>query len=107
ISIVHGRFFDEHDRQDGVPVALVNQTMARKLWPKGDSIGGQIRVNDNNTGPRPLEIVGVVGDVKQLNLESDPAFDIYIPMAQFHEDNVGAITNSHYWVVRSSLDSSA
>jgi len=63
-----------------------------------------LRVDDNNTGPRPVEIVGVVGDVKQDSLEGDPAFDVYIPMAQVHEDNVGTITNSHYWIIKARAD---
>jgi putative ABC transport system permease protein len=104
IPLVHGRLFDEHDRSDTIPVALINENLARRLWPKGDAIGVQLRVDDNNTGPRPVEVVGVVGDVKQDSLEGDPAFDIYIPMAQVHEDNAGAITNSHYWVVKARAD---
>lgn len=105
IPLVQGRLFDEHDRSDTIPVALINENLARRLWPKGDAIGAQLRVDDNNTGPRPVEVVGVVGDVKQDSLEGDRAFDIYIPMAQVHEDNVGTITNSHYWVIRSQRGS--
>jgi putative ABC transport system permease protein len=101
IPLVQGRSFDEHDRGNTIPVALINEHLAHRLWHNGSAIGAQLRVDDNNTGPRPVEIVGVVGDVKQDSLESEPAFDIYIPMAQVHEDNVGAITNSHYWVIRS------
>lgn len=104
IPPVQGRLFDEHDRGNTIPVALINEHLARRLWPKGDAIGAQLRVDDNNTGPRPVEVVGVVGDVKQDSLEGEPAFDIYIPMAQVHEDNVGAITNSHYWVIKARAD---
>lgn len=103
IPLLQGRSFG-HDNPDSPPVALINETMARRLFPKGDSIGAQINVDDNNTGPRPVEIVGVVGNVKQLGLENDQSFDVYIPMAQLHEDNVGAITNSQYWVIRSTTE---
>jgi predicted permease len=105
IPLLQGRSFVDQDNTDHPPVALINETMARRLFPGGDAIGAQLNVDDNNTGPRPVEIAGIVGNVKQLGLESDPAFDIYIPMAQIHEDNVGAITNSQYWVVRSTADS--
>lgn len=105
IPLLQGRAFSDHDKGDSVPVALINEAMARRLWPKGDAIGANIRIDDNNTGPRPVEISGIVGNVKQLNLESDQTFDIYIPMAQIHEDNVGMITNSQYWVVRSTAES--
>ena len=105
ISLVKGRLLSDKDRGDTVPVALINETMARKLWPKEDPIGKQLKVDDNNSGPRPLEIVGVVGDVRQLNLDTAPTFDIYISMNQVHTDNVGSLTNSYYCVVRSHLDS--
>jgi putative ABC transport system permease protein len=79
--------------------------MARRLFPKGDAIDANINIDDNNTGPRPLEIAGIVGNVKQLGLESDQTSDIYIPMAQIHEDAVGLVTNSQYWVIRSTAES--
>ena len=105
IPLLHGRAFSDHDDAGHVPVALISEAMARRLWPKGDVIGAHINVDDNNTGPRPVEIAGVVGNVKQVGLESDQTFDIYIPMAQIHEDAVGLVTNSQYWVVRSTAES--
>lgn len=104
IPLVQGRLFDDHDRSNKTPVALINENLARRLWSNGNAIGAQLRVDDNNTGPRPIEIVGVVGDVKHDGLEGEPSFDIYIPMAQVHEDNVGTITNNHYWVVKARSD---
>ncbi|HET6974678.1 MAG TPA: ABC transporter permease [Pyrinomonadaceae bacterium] len=103
IPLLQGRLFDDHDRGDTVPVALINENLARRLWPNRNAIGEQLRVDDNNTGPRPIEIAGVVGDVRQESLEADPVFDIYIPMAQVHADNVDSITNSHYWLIRSHV----
>jgi len=104
IPLLKGRAFLDHDNADSPPVALINEAMERRLFPKGDALGAHINVDDNNTGPRPVEIAGVVGNVKQLSLEADQTFDIYIPMAQLHEDNVGAITNSQYWVIRSTTE---
>jgi len=104
IPLVQGRLFADNDRADTVPVALINENLARKLWPRGDAIGARVKVDDNNTGPRPVEIVGVVGDVKHEGLESDSVFDIYIPMAQVHPDNVRSIADSHYWVLRSHAE---
>src|SRR3984893_17585307 len=105
IPLLQGRTFSDHDNADSMTVALAKEAMARRLWPKGDAIGAHISIDDNNTGPRPVEISGIVGNVKQLNLESDQTFDIYIPMAQIHEDGVGMVTNSQYWVVRSKAES--
>ncbi len=107
IPLLQGRPINEHDNGKSVPVVVINETMARRLWPGGNPIGARINIDDNNEGPRPVEIVGVVGNVKHTNLESDPTFDLYLPLAQFHEDNVGLIRNSHYWMVRSAADSRA
>jgi predicted permease len=103
IPLLQGRMLNSHDDANSVAVALVNETMAAKFWPQGDVIGARINVDDNDTGPRPVEVVGVVGNVKQLSLESDPTFDVYLPVAQVHENGVSLITNTLYWVVRSRL----
>ncbi|HEU0253476.1 MAG TPA: ADOP family duplicated permease, partial [Pyrinomonadaceae bacterium] len=104
IPLRQGRAFDEHDRADRPPVAIVNENLARKFWPDGNVLGARIQVDDNNTGPRPLEIVGVVGDVKHVSLEDKPTFDVYLPLAQIHEDSLDVVTNSHSWILRSNLD---
>ena len=105
IPLLQGRPFGNHDTAQSVPVILINETMARRFWPTDTAVGKRIQIDDNNEGPRPVEIVGVVGNVKHLSLESDPTFDVYMPMAQIHEDSVGLITNNHYWVVRSNVKS--
>jgi putative ABC transport system permease protein len=107
IPLRQGRAFDSHDKDDRAPVAIVNETLASRFFPKGDAIGAQIQIDDNNTGPRHVEIVGVVGDVKHVSLEDKPTIDIYLPMAQVHEDGVSALTNSMYWVLRSNADTAA
>ncbi len=100
IRLLRGRVFDNRDNSDSPPVAVINEAMASRIFPHGDAIGSRLNVDDNNTGPRPVVISGVIGNVKQVNLESEEAFDIYLPMAQVHEDNVESLTNSQYWVVR-------
>lgn len=107
IPLIQGRALDEHDDDDSVPVILINETMARQLWPNKNPIGARLDIDDNNKGSRPVEIVGVVGNVKHPTLESDPTFDIYVPIAQIHEDALGLIRNNHYWIVRSKIDSRA
>ena len=104
IPLMQGRGIDAHDTADSIPVVVVNENMAKRLWPNASAIGARINIDDNNTGPRPVEIVGVVGNVKHASLESDPTYDVYLPMAQVHKDGVGIITNTHYWIVRSKSD---
>ena len=64
-------------------------------------------MDDNNGGPRPLEVVGVVGDVRQVSLDGDPTLDIYVPYDQLHPDNVALARANMYWVVRGRIDDGA
>jgi len=107
IPLLQGRFMEKWDNPDSIRVAIINENMARRFWPNENPIGARINIDDNNSGPRPVEIVGVVGNVKHVNLEGDPTFDIYLPMEQVHEDGVGLLTNTHYWIVRSNTDPQA
>jgi predicted permease len=80
IPLVAGRWFTESDTSQAPPVIVVNQTLARRFWPEGNALGGRLVVDQNNG--RVAEIVGVVGDVKQEQLESRDWPTIYNPYAQ-------------------------
>jgi len=81
IPIVKGRGFTEQDKAGAPPVAIVNETLARKHWPDGDAIGKRIRFY-GPLGKVPwMEIVGIVQDVKhELNLPVTPEY--YLPHDQ-------------------------
>ena len=104
IPLIAGRKFNESDTALTAPVALISQNLAHRYWPNGNPLGAHLRINDNNQGPRLVEIVGVVGDVKHLNLDGEPAPHIYLPVHQMHEDGVVWLTNSHYWLLRTTVD---
>jgi putative ABC transport system permease protein len=79
IPLLAGRDFDDRDRADGAPVAIVNETLARRAWANESAIGKRVRV----LGPDVwVTVVGVVGDVKQVTLSEPPAAQIYGPVAQ-------------------------
>lgn len=105
IPVIRGRGFTAEDSEAGRPVVLVNEALARQFL--ADPIGARLMVDDNNGGPRPLEVVGVVGDVRQVSLDGDPTMDIYVPYDQLHPDNVSLATASMYWVVRGRIDGGA
>ncbi|HVP56072.1 MAG TPA: ABC transporter permease [Candidatus Eisenbacteria bacterium] len=54
VPIVQGREFSDHDTADAPCVAVINEGMARKYWPKGDALGGHIQVSKKS-----CEIVGI------------------------------------------------
>jgi hypothetical protein len=51
-------------------------------------IGHRLLMNDNSKGPRRVEVVGVVEDVRQAALDTPATFDIYIPLRQIHPDGI-------------------
>jgi predicted permease len=104
IPLIAGREFNERDMAQTAPVALISQNLAHRYWPDRSPLGAHLRINDNNQGPRLVEIVGVVGDVKHLSLDGEPAPHIYIPIHQTHEDGVVWLTDNQYWLLRTAVD---
>lgn len=81
IPLLAGRDFTAEDRADGRPVAIVSEGLARRLWPRGDALGKQIK-NFGPDHPSPWKtIVGVVGDVRYRGLAA-PTLDYYVPYTQ-------------------------
>jgi putative ABC transport system permease protein len=77
IPLVAGRAFLSADTPTGRPVAIVNETLARRLWPGRSPIGERLW-----HAAAPREVVGVVRDVKVRSLGEDPQPQIYVPLAQ-------------------------
>jgi putative ABC transport system permease protein len=102
IPLLAGRSFTEEDDGDRPPVVIVSNVLAKNHFPDRSPIGQRIMVDDNDAGNRPVEIVGVVGPVKQTNLETPARPDMYLPLRQAHKDGVPFLRNSAYWVVRSA-----
>ena len=78
IPIVRGRGFDDRDRRDGKPIALINETMASRFWPDRDPIGSRIFVDLYVE----REVVGVVEDGKYRALQEEAQPYVYIPLSQ-------------------------
>jgi predicted permease len=77
IPLRAGRDFTMADRPFSENVILINETLARKLWPGQDAVGQQARLVD---GPR--RVIGVVGDVRHLALEKEAGAEMYLPLRQ-------------------------
>src|SRR5579872_529803 len=84
IALVAGREFAEGDSKGGPPVAIINETLARKYFDKQNPIGLHLTLDDDRTIPKlgPIEIVGVVKDSKYNNLREKPQQFVYFPSAQ-------------------------
>ena len=80
--LVQGRPFEAADREGAPFVAIVNQTMAARVWPGQDPIGRTILQRTGSGQERPLHIVGVAADGKYRSVAEPPRNYIYVPMAQ-------------------------
>lgn len=79
IPLVTGRTFTASDGPQAPEVALVNQSMARRYWGTASPLGARISVDSGRTW---VAIVGVVGDVRQYGLDTEPSDELYAPFAQ-------------------------
>lgn len=101
-----GRSFGEDDRSDTPPVALVSEALADRFL-SGRAVGQRLLINDNNRGARPVEIVGVVEDVRQSALNLPPTLDIYLPLGQMHSAWLSWLRDNQFWMVRTASDPAA
>jgi len=89
--IVRGRPFDAHDDVASTPVVIVNETLARRLWPNEDPIGKRITTTIRNIGPLARrnvpgdehQVVGVVRDIRNTSLRDDTEPAMYFATGQF------------------------
>ena len=80
IRLLAGRGFSSHDREGAPKVAVINQTFAARAWPGQDPVGRTFRTAQ--TGPDPVEIVGVVPDGKYNEMDEESEPYIYLPFDQ-------------------------
>jgi putative ABC transport system permease protein len=83
IELLRGREFADADRQGSQSVAIVDETMARRLWPGQDPIGKRLVAAQSARAPGDwFEVIGVVRDVLDRTLAANPAPAIYFPEDQ-------------------------
>jgi putative ABC transport system permease protein len=98
IPIVSGRAFTGRDSENSPPVVIISQTVAGRYFPDQNPIGKRVQLAEQTPltcclSPAPLEnvwreIVGVVGDVRQANLDDAPALTLYRPYTQIVEHDM-------------------
>ncbi|MBV9761394.1 MAG: ABC transporter permease [Acidobacteriaceae bacterium] len=84
VPLLKGRVFSSQDRRGSVPVAIVNQAMARTYWPNEDPIGKRFRFKRSDPW---LTVVGITGDMRRQGIERSIAPQVFRPHRQ-DEDNM-------------------
>jgi putative ABC transport system permease protein len=82
IPLAAGRAFSEDDNRSAPPVAVVNQTFARRFFPNENPIGQRLTFGDPKSSNPWITIVGVVGDVRGFGLDKKPNSEIYLAYQQ-------------------------
>ena len=78
MKLVRGRDFDNRDREGAPRVAVINETMARRLWPGEDPIGRRFRTGDADWAA----VVGVLRDARQWGWSDPEQSEMYLPFWQ-------------------------
>jgi len=84
--LVRGRFFAESDEDGKEPVAIIDETTARRYWPDRDPIGRRLQLGDDPTVPRFKQpwrtVAGIIKNIKNDGLDIDGVPHIYVPLYQ-------------------------
>lgn len=99
IPVVQGRAFNDHDTETAPLVMMINQALARRDFPNENPIGKRINLGNTDAKGQPVwwEIVGVVGDIRNLELREAGAPEFYLSALQDSFPNM-------YLVVRTSVE---
>ncbi|HSB29570.1 MAG TPA: ABC transporter permease [Pyrinomonadaceae bacterium] len=95
VPLIKGRLFDDHDTKDSSAVIVIDENMARNYWPNANPLGGRIKFGRDDKNPW-MTIVGVVGSVKQYDLENESRVTFYLPASQ-------GLGSTMYLVARTSI----
>jgi putative ABC transport system permease protein len=80
--LLKGRFFSAEDGSGSQYVAIINETMARLLWPGREPVGDRFKFGAADSDSPWFTVVGVVGDMRRQGLENEPIPQIFEPLAQ-------------------------
>lgn len=105
IPMMRGRSFAETDTATSLPVVIVNETLARKCCNGRDPIGSVVYFGQTESNlPRGIgrEIVGIVGDTRELGLDSPAPPTVFMPQSQMADDMTTYMDQAYKaaWVVK-------
>jgi putative ABC transport system permease protein len=103
IPILAGRAFLESDTGSSRPVAIVSRTFAARHWPGESAVGRAVQIVESRASA-PMDVVGVVADVKQFGLDAAPTADLYVPLPQMPASQAPLLAARTYWMVRTDDD---
>ena len=83
IPIVSGRVFAARDTAESLPVAVINDSAARRFWPRHDPAGQRLRISTAGSSTAWLTVAGITGDVNHFYLDTEIRPTVYVPYSQY------------------------
>jgi putative ABC transport system permease protein len=88
IPLLSGRYFSESDNTNSEPVVIVSALLSKRLWGDKDPVGRRIRYDPSTATPGTFRrVIGVVGDIRNGELNGEPELDFYVPYRQEADGN--------------------
>ena len=91
IPLHRGRIFNSFDRDGTRRVAIINEAMARMMWPGQDAMGRRFRPAVNNVY---WEVIGIVGDIAAIGTGAPPTPTAYLPMEQSYQATAALVVHT-------------
>jgi predicted permease len=104
VPIVAGREFDDRDASSTTPAVLINRKLANLHWPGQDPVGRRIKFGPANVPGVWLTVLGVIGDIHEMGLDSAVEPEIYLPSNQGRDVVVPPFLWPQYLIVRTEGD---
>lgn len=100
IPVLYGRSFTDRDTATSLPVAIIDEKLARRFWPNQSPLGKRLAISFEESSGNPAwrEIVGVVGEIKNHGLSTDPKEQYYFPASQMGAGIVHLIDNTYLMI---------
>jgi putative ABC transport system permease protein len=92
VQLRRGRDFSTGDNERASGVAIVNEVFARRFFQNQEVIGQKVKLSA--LGDESLEIIGVIGDIKNNDLDRLPSPSCYVPHAQYPQSGMGIVVRS-------------
>ena len=94
IPVRRGRSFSNAEMTDAAPVAMVNEEAARRFWPGRDPIGTRIALDAVAGQDAWLEIVGVVGNLRNSDVDQGPLPQVFVSTSRYASTDIAVVVKS-------------
>jgi len=94
IRLLRGRWFSPADTPESAPVAVINETLARRIWPNEDPVGKRVKQGFPEYNGLWREVIGVVSDIKMNGVDRGASMQTYVLFSQEPHTALGLIVRT-------------